>query len=106
MNKILTEKLIEEKLKEKLGNSNFKVDDLLPDFGMNRTYFYQKIKKLTGLTPNQHLQEMRLNEARYMLETRTGKSVKSIAYEIGFKDSVYFARLFKKRFGKLPSEYT
>ena len=96
---------LEDRLKDKLMHSNFRIDDLLQEFGMNRTYFYKKIKQLTGLTPNQHLQEMRLDKARRLLEMRSAKSIKAIAYEVGFKDRGHFSAIFKKRFGKLPSEY-
>lgn len=98
-------KELEEKLKTKLENSNFKIDDLLPEFGMNRSYFYKKIKRITGLTPNQHLQEIRLHQARQLLETNPQQSIKAIAYSVGFKNRGHFTEIFKNRFGKLPSDY-
>ena len=33
-----------------------------------------------------------------------GKSIKEVSYEVGFQKPEYFSKLFKKEFGRLPSE--
>ena len=112
--KPLTASAIEEKLwleeLEKvvltaLPNFNLTVDVLAQEMNMSRTSFFSKIKKLTGLSPNQYLQEARLVKARKMLENKSVTSVKDVAYKVGIKNVKYFSQLFKKRFSTLPSEF-
>jgi transcriptional regulator GlxA family with amidase domain len=52
----------------------------------------------------QYLLEMRLDQARRLLESGTYRSIAQVAAEVGYQDARSFARSFKKRFGKLPSE--
>jgi hypothetical protein len=42
--------------------------------------------------------------AKYLL-LHTGKSVKEIAEEVGYKDAFYFCKVFKKMEGVAPSLY-
>jgi AraC-like DNA-binding protein len=32
-------------------------------------------------------------------------SIANVAYEVGFNNAAYFAKVFKEEFGMLPSEY-
>ena len=96
---------LERTIKGELGNSQFKIDDLPQILYMSRTKLFRRIKQLTGLTPNQYLREVRLNEAKTLLETKRSTSVKATALSIGFRDISYFSKLYKERFGKLPSAY-
>lgn len=72
---------------------------------MSRSQFFIKIKLLSGINFNEYVQEMRLNQARTGLENRQYTAVKAAAISVGFKDVRYFSDLFRKRFGKLPSDY-
>jgi AraC-like DNA-binding protein len=63
------------------------------------------VQLLTGLTPNQYLQEILFNHARQLLEQRRVSSVKAAAAAIGIQTTQYFSEQFKTRFGKLPSDY-
>ena len=51
------------------------------------------------------MQQVRFHQARKLLKERKVNSVKAASYSVGFKDEKYFARMFKQRFGKNPSEY-
>jgi AraC family transcriptional regulator, transcriptional activator of pobA len=60
--------------------------------------------KLSGKSPLQIIHERKLMEARRMLRY-TDKSVKEIAYELGFEDIQTFSRFFKKTELISPSEF-
>jgi AraC-like DNA-binding protein len=77
---------------------------LAQEFAMSQSTLLRQMKRLIGMTPNQYLQEVRLNEARKMLENQVHNSISKVAAEVGYTDSRSFSRRFKKRFGKLPSE--
>lgn len=73
-------------------------------FYISESTLLRQLKRLTGLTPNQFIQEVRLNEARYLLENRQYDSIAQVAIKVGFADTRSFSRSFKQRFGKLPSD--
>jgi YesN/AraC family two-component response regulator len=93
-----TEKLI---LKE-MNNPIFSNDYLAELLSINRNVLYEKIKSLTGLTPTKYIRVICLQKAKNLLAQ--GKTIKEISYEVGFQKPEYFSKMFKKQFGKLPSE--
>ncbi len=60
--------------------------------------------KLANKSPLQYIQDRKMLEARRLLRF-TDKSVKEIAYEIGFEDLQSFSRFFKKIEGIAPTQY-
>jgi AraC-like DNA-binding protein len=73
--------------------------------GMSRAHFYRKIRSLTHLTPKEYIQNKRFNHARQLLEQGEVKSVKALAQTVGIRKVRYFSEQFKRRFGRLPSEF-
>ncbi|MEZ4942078.1 MAG: response regulator [Saprospiraceae bacterium] len=80
------------------------VPALALEFAMSESTLLRQLKRLTGLTPQQYLQEIRLDIAREMLESRQYNSIAVIASTVGYFDVRSFSRRFQARFGKLPSE--
>ncbi len=64
----------------------------------------KEIKKITGKTYTELLQEKRLNQAAYLLE-HTAMSVADIAVAVGYDNISYFHRIFDKRYGMTPRRY-
>jgi AraC-like DNA-binding protein len=60
--------------------------------------------KLSSKTPLQFIQERKMLEARRLLKY-SDKSIKEIAFEIGFEDTQTFGRFFKNIEQKSPSQY-
>jgi AraC family transcriptional regulator, transcriptional activator of pobA len=56
-------------------------------------------KSVSGLTAGEEIRQYILSEAKRMLQ-QTTLSAKEIAHELGFDDSHYFSRFFKKNTGK------
>ena len=96
---------LENKVTEELSNLQFGVQHLADALNISTRQLQRRIRQLTGLSPQQYIQEARLIHARNMLESRRFDSVKAVALEIGLQNVGYFGQLYKKRFGKLPSEY-
>lgn len=59
------------------------------------------VKALTGSPVSVHIQQISILEAKRQLYF-TDKSVKEIAYEVGYDEPVYFGKLFKKVTGFTP----
>ncbi|WP_162276936.1 AraC family transcriptional regulator [Mucilaginibacter pedocola] len=65
---------------------------------------YQIVKQYAGLSPKQFIINRLMLEAQRKLYNGN-HSTKAIAYELGFSDPDYFARLFKKNLGKKISQF-
>jgi transcriptional regulator GlxA family with amidase domain len=50
------------------------------------------------------IRTIRLQRAVQLLE-KSKLSIANVAYEVGFNNAAYFAKVFKEEFGMLPSEY-
>jgi len=86
------------------ADDTLSVPGLAQAFAMSESTLLRQLKRLTGLSPLQYLLEMRLNEARRLLESRAHNSIAQVAAKVGYEDARSFARSFRQRFGKLPSE--
>lgn len=71
---------------------------------LSERQFQRRLKQLTGLSPSAYLNEVRLQEARRLLEQGKVHSVKELAWAMSFRNEKYFAQIFRERFGKNPSE--
>ena len=68
------------------------------------TKFRKIFKEYTGFAPAQYIQEVRINMAKELL-TNTSKSVKEIAFELGYENKEYFFASFKKVSNMTPIGY-
>jgi AraC family transcriptional activator of pobA len=71
---------------------------------LSPNYFGDLIKKETGKSPQEYIQEKVIDVAKERIFDPT-KSVSEIAYTLGFKYPQHFSRLFKQRVGYTPNEY-
>lgn len=71
---------------------------------LSPSYLNESVKAVTGLSVSQHIHQEILLEARRLLYY-SDKSVKEIAYELGYEDHTYFSRLFRKVIGITPGEF-
>jgi AraC family transcriptional regulator, arabinose operon regulatory protein len=70
---------------------------------MSKFAFVRKFKRLSGRTPMQELQRMRLNQARTMMLS-SGLPVKAIAAAVGLSDEYQLSKLFRRHFRLSPRE--
>ncbi len=77
---------------------------LAEQMGLSQRQFYRKVKEITNTTPNNYLNEIRLQKAMLYLQHGEYKTLIATANAIGFKDPNYFAQKFKERFGVSPLE--
>jgi len=74
------------------------------EFGMSRRTFERRFKESTGHTPIAYLHRVRVEISKNFLEI-SNKNVDEISYLVGYEDSHFFRKLFKKHTGLLPVEY-
>jgi len=64
----------------------------------------RRFKQATGLALIDYVQNLRIEEAKRLLES-TDQPVDEIGLAIGYEDSSFFRRLFKRRTGVAPAQY-
>lgn len=72
--------------------------------GMTERSLLRTFHLATGTSPLDYLLQLRINRAADDLRN-SGKQITEIAFDVGFNDSNYFTRQFKKRMGMTPLEY-
>ncbi|MCE7063124.1 two-component regulator propeller domain-containing protein [Dyadobacter sp. CY343] len=87
-----------------LANAEYTVEELSDAMSMSRVYLYKKILSLTGKTPIEFIRIIRIRRGAGLLE-KSQLSVSEIAYQIGFNNPKYFAKLFKEEYKMLPTAY-
>lgn len=90
---------------DNISNSALSVDDVVAALHVGRTLFFNRIKILTGMTPNEFLRSMRLKTAAELLAASNNLRVTEICYMVGFTSASYFAKCFSAQFGMLPNEF-
>ncbi|MGV3572478.1 MAG: GlxA family transcriptional regulator [Ramlibacter sp.] len=66
--------------------------------------FKRRFALATGMAPLEYVHHVRLEEAKQMLEAGD-TPVEGIALDIGYRDSSFFSRLFRRKVGMSPLQY-
>lgn len=98
---------IEDNILQHYPDCTYDLNAYLGSLPFNTEYLKKMFKKETGLTPLQYLTDRRLENAASTLSTFWGKgNISETARMCGFSDPLYFSRLFKKKYGVSPRNYT
>lgn len=71
---------------------------------LSPNYFGDLIKKETGLTATEHIQNYLINQSKELILDPT-QSIRQVAYNLGFQYPQHFTRMFKRIMGVTPNEY-
>ncbi len=83
---------------------NFSIKELSEKIGISPYYLSHLFKKEMGISVMKYRDYLRLTTAKEMLQN-TNLSITNIAFSLGWNDSNYFTRIFKKRTGISPSDF-
>jgi transcriptional regulator GlxA family with amidase domain len=72
--------------------------------GLNPRTFARRFRAATGYQPIDYVQELRIEEAKQILETEELR-IDEIAEAVGYDDPASFRRLFKRKAGLTPAAY-
>ncbi len=64
----------------------------------------RRFKRATGLSLIDYVQNLRIEEAKRLLET-SDRPVDEIGFDVGYEDPSFFRRLFRRRTGVTPARY-
>lgn len=73
-------------------------------FHLSANYFGDLIKKESGKSAQEFIQ-LKIMEVAKERIFNSGKTISEIAFELGFKHSQHFSRMFKKSTGYTPNEF-
>ena len=92
-------------IEENMENPNFGINEFSKELNMGRTSMFNKIKGITGQTPNDFIITYKMKKASYMLINLPDLNISDITYRLGFSSPKYFSKCFKVHFGVSPSKY-
>lgn len=72
--------------------------------GRSQEYLTRSMRRYYGTTPNEFIQNLRLNFAAGLLRT-TKDSILDVSLKAGFSTLSYFSYAFKRRFAATPAKY-
>ncbi len=78
--------------------------DFAHDFGVSTATLRRRFVAATGVPPKVFQLRVRIDRAKELLAT-TSEPIESIAAQVGFEDSFYFARVFLQREHLTPSQF-
>ncbi len=85
--------------------SKIKFEDLASCAGYSYDYFRHAFKKEFGLSPQNYLMKVRLENAYEILSSTQGISITEVASTCGFSDNSQFSTMFTKRYGISPKKF-
>ncbi|MBQ4426329.1 MAG: helix-turn-helix transcriptional regulator [Oscillospiraceae bacterium] len=98
---------IENNIIRNYADPNFELDIYLRSFPFSYDYLRKLFKKEIGVTPHKYLNDKRLQIAAESLSSscNDGYNIAEIARQCGFREPLYFSRMFKKKYGVAPRNY-
>lgn len=81
-----------------------KIRDLAMQFGYSEDYLIKLFKKHAAVTPHQYLAQLRLKQAKEMLNS-TDLTLQSIADQCGYSDTSLLYRAFVRNMGVSPDNW-
>jgi AraC-like DNA-binding protein len=85
-------------------SNDWKLDDLQKIAHMSRSNLMRVFRKATGQSPIEYLVRLRIQKSMELLRN-TDLPITEIAMEVGFSDSNYFTRQFRRALGQSPRSF-
>ncbi|MFA7089294.1 MAG: two-component regulator propeller domain-containing protein [Bacteroidales bacterium] len=95
---------INEIIMNNLAETENLIDSLALHMSVSRSGLHKKIKSISGMTPNDYIQLIRLKKAAELLSTGEYQ-INEVAYLVGFNTPSYFSKCFFNQFGLLPRDF-
>ena len=97
---------IESNIIQNYPDCNYELDSYLRSFPFSYDYLRKLFKKELGVTPHKYLIDKRLQTAAEQLRAgNLSGNITEISRLCGFREPLYFSRMFKKKYGVAPSYY-
>jgi len=91
-------------IEDNISNADLDISLITTEIGMSRAVLYKKFSALTELSLNDFIKTKRLRRAVELFQ-KGETSILTVSEEVGFNNTKYFNREFKKIYGITPTEY-
>lgn len=81
------------------------LDDIAGSILVSKSECCRCFKRATGLSPVEYLMKYRITESARYMHRKTHESISEIAGAVGFNNTSYFNKVFKKFMGCTPTQY-
>jgi len=88
----------------KLNFNAISLDEAAQRLDLSSSYFSRIFKEITGMTWREYMLAVKIEKGKELLRDPL-KSIKEIAYELGYNNPAHFSLMFKRRVGLSPTEY-
>lgn len=97
---------VERSIRQNFGNANYELDEMLRTLPYCPDYLCRIFRREVGMTPHKYLISLRLQAAADMLcSVYPEGGITEVSRSCGFKNPLYFSRMFKQKYGVSPKEY-
>jgi AraC-like DNA-binding protein len=90
-------------IQQELGDPNLSAASIAERLNYHRGSLSRLFHRHTGMTVIEYITEIRLQEAKALLQHTTNK-VSEVARQCGFRESTYFCRWLRKHTGRTPGQ--
>ena len=94
-----------EYLQAHIFDCDLKLNRLYETCGLSDTYFRKIFRENYGVTPQTYVTDTRMTRALNYISAKQFRTVREVSLAVGYKDTLYFSRLFSKTFGVPPTRY-
>lgn len=92
-------------VEENVEHGGIDVGLLASKLAVSRTKLFLKMKGITGQSPHEFIQNIKLRVAARLLREQPDMNISDIAFYLGFSSLNYFGKYFRNFFGMSPSVY-
>ncbi len=93
-------------LKKHIYSPALKVEKLHNLCGISDTYFRKIFISKFGMSPQKYIISKRISHAKTIIDNCNFESISEVALEVGYTDSLYFSKAFKKKYGISPLNFS
>ncbi len=102
VDKVVSE--IRAAVEREYANPDLSLEDLAAHYSYSGKYLSRRFRELTGVSFLDYLTACRIRHAAILLK-ESHKSIREVAIAVGYKDALYFSKVYRKRMGVSPIQY-
>lgn len=95
---------IREAIEQNYANADFALDHLCRQLRYNSNYISRRFREIVGISFSDYLISCRMRHACILLD-ETNMTVREISAAVGYRDALYFSKVFRRIMKTSPSEY-
>lgn len=81
------------------------IDVIAKDLNISKPSLMKKTKQITGYSVQKLHEMLKIEKAKKLFETNRDITISEVSYYLGYKDQLYFSRVFRKNTGLSPRKW-